>query len=217
MKRPTTSEYVSLIGWYLTIAFTAIICTIWACSAPAKNAQMVIADVVVQAANDTAPALADLYKGDLQACLGDAGTKADYKACTLQVDLQWAKTRDAWDRLAHLQAAYANALEKHDASVSDYVQWIQIAFCEVRSVAPDDTEFGQALSAGAAVARTTAGNFAPTSKAAIVGNTTAALLDLAAKFARRGFSPVEHITRLVELGAAMDAAKAEVDAEADAR
>ena len=76
-------------------------------------------------------------------------------------------------------------------------------------------ELGAALTDGAALSRKTAGNFAPTSKAAIVGNTAAALLDLAARFARQGFSPVEHITRLVDLGASIDAARADVDAAAE--
>ena len=46
---------------------------------------------------------------------------------------------------------------------------------------------------------------------------TGGLLDLAVKLLERGVDePVDHITRLVDLDAEMNAARAEVDAEADA-
>lgn len=108
------------------------------CSASTKQTQLTAADAISQGINTTVPTIVEQYRVDLRTCRTEAaGDPAVYIMCAGQVEERWSHFKDVWRRFRRMQDAYASALETKEPNLAVYAQWLQTAFCELKSAAPE--------------------------------------------------------------------------------
>jgi hypothetical protein len=85
--------------------------------------------------NTVAPAVVEEYKIQLRTCRGEPDFPS-YQLCASKVDEKWSHFRDLYSNIRRMQDDYAKALETKDPGVVEYVQWLQTAWCHLKTVAP---------------------------------------------------------------------------------
>jgi len=116
---------------YLLIPFLFLGCT-----GTAHNTHLQVADAVSVGINTAVPTIVDEYKVQLRTCRVEAASLPDYQLCASKVDEKWSHFRDLWRNIRQLQDRYATALEHKDPGLTDYVQWLQESWCQLKTVAP---------------------------------------------------------------------------------
>ena len=111
--------------------------TLTACTGSTHQTHMRVADTISRAVNETVPAIKTQYAVDLRTCRTTALTLPDYHLCASQVDERWSHFRDVWFHMRNVQADYAKALETKEPSLPDYAEWVEMAYCQLKSVAPE--------------------------------------------------------------------------------
>lgn len=106
------------------------------CTAGQQQTQLQIADRISKGINEVAPTIVDQYKVDLRACRSSAQSLLEYKVCASEVDSKWEHFRTVWARARSMQADYAKALENREPSLSDFAEWVQMSYCQLKAVAP---------------------------------------------------------------------------------
>lgn len=107
------------------------------CTPTSHQTHMNVADAISESVNTVAPMLVEQYRTDLRECrIKHTGDLPSYRICAGEVDEQWAGVRRVWGHMRNAQEDYAKALETKEPKLSDYAEWLQMAFCQLKSVAP---------------------------------------------------------------------------------
>jgi hypothetical protein len=140
LARCFRNPYCILITYaFLGVAFCLVMALCSGCAGDqSRKVQAGVADAIARSANIAEPVIVEGYRRALFRCLDTSKERTEYEVCRAKADHQWVAIRLAWGHLRMAQDEYATALEKGNADVTTYLQWITIAYCEFKSYVPKD-------------------------------------------------------------------------------